>query len=101
MLCPDCNNDKDHSGLDGYCDICNRRIIKRSWGKKLAFGFFDWLKLHRHNFEPIETLRMKNRHGEFNVILMKCSKCPQRTWIVSGFIEQVEEFEHELESRNK
>ena len=95
MLCPDCNVETDGIGRKGFCDICNRRIIKRSKGRMTMYRFFDMLKLHRHNYVVIETIVLKNRHGTFNIGLMKCSKCRSREWILSGLIEQVEAWERD------
>ena len=97
MLCPDCNTDEDYLGRKGYCHNCNRRIVKRSWGKNVTFRLFDMLKFHRHDWQTIESVTLKNRHGTFSVNLLKCSKCKSRHWTLTGHVEEVEAWERQME----
>lgn len=90
MICPECN--EESTGKVGYCDLCNRRIVKRS-GRKVLYKILDFFRFHKHEWKLLDSGNIKTNHGTFTMAIYKCTKCSARDWYVSGFIEEVEKWE--------
>lgn len=98
MMCPECSATPGYYIDQSKCERCGRRIIKRERSKMILYRILELFRFHKHDYKIINQYTTQFKpHGEFTVRLYMCSnkKCMAREWTVTGFIDNIENWERE------